>query len=154
MLMAILFLVGCMTTGMDVSEYTRARFVLESTSDEDFSAIVKLPLSEVQIPVEGDAILSEFDYHAIDVAEVSLGKCLMFTLKPTAARAFYQLSVMNQGKRLVLVVDGVGLGARRIDAPIADGRIFMFLEATDEKLQEIAEKLQRTNIDIQKKLSR
>lgn len=150
----LLFLSGCQSTGMDAGDYVRARFVLEASVEGDFSAMVTLPLSQVRIPVKGDAILSEFDYRSIEIAEVALGKCLLFSLKGPAAREFYQISVANQGKRLVLAINGEAIGARRIDGPIADGRIFMFLEATDERLEEIASKLQETNFDIQKKLSR
>ncbi|WP_221774614.1 hypothetical protein [Pelagicoccus albus] len=139
---------------MKVSDYLRARFILESSSQSDMSALVTLPISLVQIPVEGDAVLSEFDYYSIDIAEVALGKCLAFTLKPAAAREFYQISVANQGKRLVLVLNGEAVAARRIDEPIADGRVFIFLEADDERLAEVANQLQKTNFDIQKKLSR
>ncbi|EDY81617.1 hypothetical protein VDG1235_1235 [Verrucomicrobiia bacterium DG1235] len=145
---------GCQSTGMDTAEYTRARFVIESTSKDGYSAVVTLPVSQVQVPVEGEAVLSEFDYHAIDLVEVELGKCLVFSLKPQAARAFYQLSVANQSKRLVLVIDGDPIGARRIDGPIADGRIFVFLETTDERLEDLAKQLKETNFDIQKKFSR
>lgn len=153
-LLILIGLVGCQTTGLDNETYTRARFLLEAVSDDDYSALVTLPLSRVQIPLEGEAVLSEFDYLSIDVAEVELGKCLLFTLKPAAARAFYQISVDRQGSRMVLVVNGEAIAARRIERPIADGRIFVFLEATDERLEELEKKLKETNFDIQKKLSR
>ncbi|MBK1877174.1 hypothetical protein [Pelagicoccus mobilis] len=146
-------LAGCQSTGMDVGDYSRARFLLESRNENDFAAMVTLPLSQVKIPVQGQAVLSEFDYQSIDVAEVSLGKCLAFTLKGPAAREFYQISVANQGSRLVLAVDGDPVGARRIKGPISDGRIFIFLELPDEQLDELAKKLQETNFDIQKRLS-
>lgn len=151
---SLLFLAGCQSTGMDVEDYARARFLLEAESEDDFSALVTLPLSAVKIPVQGDAILSEFDYRAIDIAEVALGKCLVFSLKGPAAREFYQISVANQGRRLVLAINGRAIGVRRIDGPISDGRIYIFLEATDEGLEEIANQLQETNFEIQKKLSR
>ncbi|MDQ8205436.1 hypothetical protein [Pelagicoccus sp. SDUM812003] len=147
-------LAGCQTGRIDPAELTRARFFLEKADGDAYSAIVTLPLSQVKIPVEGDAILSEFDYLAIDLAELELGNCLSFTLKPAAARAFYRISVANQGKRLVLVVDGQPIGARRIDGPVSDGRIYIFLEVPDETLEELAADLKKTNADIQKTLSR
>lgn len=139
---------------MAPTDYARARFVLEAISEDAYSALVTLPLSGVQIPVEGDAVLAEFDYERIEVVELQLGKCLVFSLKAPAARAFYQISVAAQGRRIVLVVNGKALAARRLDGPIGDGRIFIFLEATDERLEELAEKLKKTNFEIQKKLSR
>lgn len=155
MLFSVLFaLVGCRTTGMDDAEFTRARFFLEDVSRDGYSAAVTLPVSRVQIPIEGDAIVSEYDYFSIEVADVDLGRCLSFTLKPAAARAFYQISVGNQGKRLVLVVNGEPLGVRKINGPISDGKIFVFLEVDDDRLMELATKLKETNFDIQKKLTR
>ncbi len=154
LLSAVIALAGCQSTGLDGVEYTRARFFLESVSKDGFSAALTLPISRIQIPVEGEAIVSEFDYLTIDLVEVDLGRCLVFALKPAAARAFYQISVGNQGKRLVLVVDGEPIGVRSINGPIADGRIFVFLEVNDDRLMELATKLKETNFDIQKKLSR
>lgn len=154
LLSAFFVLAGCQTTGRDGADYTRARFFLESSSTDGFSAAVALPVSRVQIPINGDAIVSEFDYLAIDVVDVELGRCLAFSLKPAAARAFYQVSVGNQGRRLVLVIDGEPLGARSINGPIADGKIFVFLEVSNDRLMELANKLKETNFDIQKKLTR
>lgn len=139
---------------MDTAAYTRARFLMESRTTDGYSAMVTMPVSRVRVPVEGKAIVSEFDYQSIELAEIDLGKCLLFTLRPPAARAFYQISAGNQGKRLVLVVNGEPLGVRSISGPIADGRIFVFLEADDDRLHELATKLKETNFDIQKKLTR
>ncbi len=111
-------------------------------------------MSRIEIPIESEAIVSEYDYLSIEVVDVDLGRCLAFTLKPAAAREFYQISVGNQGKRLVLVVNGEPLGVRKINGPIADGRIFVFLEVSDDRLMELAKKLKETNFDIQKKLKR
>ncbi len=152
--LALWALAGCQTTGLDRAGYARARFFLESGSSEGFSAAVALPISRVQIPIESDAIVSEYDYLSIDVVNVDLGRCLAFTLKPAAARAFYQISVGNQGKRLVLIVNGEPLGVRRISGPISDGKIYVFLEVDDDRLMELARKLKETNFDIQKKLTR
>lgn len=153
-LFALLALTSCRTTRLETDELTRARFLLESASRDSYSALVAMPISRVQVPVEGEAILSEYDYESIELVELELGKALLFTLKPAAARAFYRITVANQGKRLVLLVDAEPVGARRIDGPIADGRIHIFLEATDAELRRLAANLKITNLEIQKKLSR
>lgn len=149
-----IMLSGCQSSKVDPTEFVRARFLIEASQNDDYAAIVTLPVSLVQVPVKGEAIVSEFDFAAIELAEVELGKCLVFVLKPTAARAFYQLSAANLGKRLVLLLNNEPLGVRRINNPISDGRIYMFLEVTDSNLEELAEKLRETNIDIQKQLNR
>lgn len=146
-----LLLSGCQSK-VDTAAFVRARFFLESKQSDGYAALVTLPISLVRVPIEGEAIVSEFDYAAVEVAEVEFGKCLVFLLKPAAARAFYQISVANQGKRLVLVINGEPLGARRIDGPISDGRIYVFLEATDSDLETLAGQLKETNRLIQKQL--
>lgn len=138
---------------MDPSDFMRARFLVEAPPGDEYAAIVTLPVSRIQVPVKGEAIVSEFDFAAIEMAEVELGKCLVFVLKPTAARAFYQLSASNLGKRLVLVINGEPIGVRRINNPIADGKVYIFLEVTDSKLEELVERLRETNIEIQKQLN-
>ena len=151
---AVCFLAGCESTRLDQGEYARARFFLESFAGSGQASVVTLPVSRIQVPVESQAIVSEYDYLSVEAVDVDLGRCLAFTLKPAAAREFYQISVGDQGKRLVLVVEGQPLGVLLIGGPIADGRIFVFPELGDDRLMELARKLKETNIDIQRKLKR
>lgn len=131
-----------------------ARFVLEHDGSDSYAASVVLPISGVRIPVESKAVVSEFDYLDIDAVTLELGRGLVFSLKPAAARDFYRISVTGQGKRLVLLFNGQAVGARRIDGPVADGKIYIFIEATDAEVDAFAAKIKETNLDIQKKLSR
>jgi hypothetical protein len=62
-------------------------------------------------------------------------------LSPAAARDLYRLSVAAPGRRLVLTVDDLILGARRIDQPLADGAVLMFVEIADERLPALAARL-------------
>ena len=146
---------GCESSkGMNPSEMSRARFVLETNASDGYAAAVRMPISQVQIALESEAILSEFDYQSIAAVDLELGKCLLFTLNPAASRELYRISVTNQGKRVVLLVNGEPVGVRRFDGPIQDGRLHVFLELEDSKVEELAIKLNETNRDIQKKLSR
>ncbi len=145
---------GCRSTEGMGENLTRARFVLESAEDNGFGAVARMPISGVAIPLQPEAILSEYDYAKIELAELEFGAGLIFTLKPAAARAFYGITVANQGRRLVLLIDGLAMGARRIESPVATGVISIFLETTDENLEEIAAKLEKSNLEIQKQLSR
>ncbi len=146
---------SCQTGGQRaVEDPILARFAIEDVSSADFAAIAQLPVSGVRIGIQSKAILSEFDYLDIEAVELDAGKCLLFTLKPAAARDFYRTSVANQGSRLVLLLNGKAMGARRIDGPVADGRIYIYIEAPDDQVAALAAKIKETNIDIQKKLSR
>lgn len=154
LLVAALHLVGCQTAKTLPEDFIKARFTLETHSADTYAALVTLPVSQVRIRVLSESILSEYDYASIELAKLELGNCLLFTLKPAAARELYRISVGNQGKRLVLLLNGQPMGVRRIDGPIADGRVYVFVEAADEALEEIAKDLGKTNIEIQKRLSR
>ena len=67
-------------------------------------------------------------------------------------RDFYRSSVLKQGKRLVLLVNGQAIGTRKIDRPVADGSLLIFLEMPDEDLPDVAKNIQRTLLEVQKKL--
>lgn len=150
---ALLLLSGCATPREAPETLLRARFHLEANSDGYASQAI-LPLSGARIAVEPKASLSEFDYLAIDIVELELGKCLVFTLKPAAARDFFRLTVGKTGYRMVLTLNGQPAGARRLEGPVTDGKVYIYIEATDASLAEIAEQLKETNIEIQKKLAK
>jgi hypothetical protein len=123
------------------------RLYVEST---DGGTAVTLPRSGVKIAVGQKAILTESDVVNAEEARVELGACLMLQLTPAAARDLYRLSVVNQGRRLVLTVNDSPLGARRIDGPLADGTIFIFAEVADAELPRLVRDLKRTSAEIQK----
>lgn len=143
-------LVSCNTTGVGF-EYERAvaRFVLES---ENNGSIVTMPVSEVRIQVNPTALLTEFDFESVAVAEVELGQCLQFRLTHQASRRFYQASANNQGSRMVLIVDGEPLGLQRIERPVSDGIFYVFVEIPNADLPELARNLRGTSIEIQNKI--
>jgi hypothetical protein len=133
-----LLFAGCATPGKQGESAGRvARFFLESGDGEGVPAI--LPRSGVALRLNPKPVITESDVVGADVAEVDLGWCVRFQLAPAAARDLYRLSVVHQGRRLVLQVDGVFLGARRIDGAIADGRVFTFVEIPDDSLPLLVE---------------
>ena len=83
-----------------------------------------------------------------------MGTCLRFTTTRRASRVLYQESASNQGKRMVLLVNGRPLGIQRIERPIADGVFHIFVELPDSELPELARNLKGTSLDIQAKLNR
>jgi hypothetical protein len=128
---------------------TLARFFIESPSG---TVGMTLPQSGVQVAVSAKPVITEFDFVDVAVAQVELGRCLMFQLAPAAARDLYRLSVPNQGRRLVLVVNGTPLGARRIERPLDDGAVLVFVELPDEALPGLAANLRKTTAELQRTL--
>lgn len=149
----MLGLSGC-ATEPKVRDFTptQARLFLEST---DVSApSVKLPKSGVIISVSSKAIITEGDIVDADVAQVELGRCLLLRVTPAAARDLYRLTVLNQGRRLVLTLNDVALGARKIDGPFAEGTVLVFVEVTDAELTALVRDLKRTSAELQKEIAR
>jgi len=73
---------------------------------------------------------------------------------PTAARDMYRLTGSNQGKRLVLTLNDVALGARLIDAPMGEGSVMIFVELGDAELESLVRDLKRTSAEVQRQISR
>jgi len=126
-----------------------ARLFLESGGDEGVPAV--LPRSGVTLQLNPKPVLTEADLAGADVAEVELGRCLLLYLNSAAARDFYRLTVTHQGRRLALQLDGVVIGARRIDGPVADGKVFLFVEMPDESLPGLVEGLRATAESVRRK---
>lgn len=142
---------ACKTTNQ--SKVTAVpRFVLEASVGSTNASMVTMPVSGARIAVDSEAVLSEFDILAVQVAEVEFGKCLLFTLSSQAARDFYRTTTLNQGKRLVLLVNGRAIGVRILDQPIANGALVTYLEVPDDSLEELAEDMKGTIVEIRKRL--
>jgi hypothetical protein len=139
---------GCSTSPIAATQPTLARFFLESGNTE--GVLVVLPQSETGITVAVKPVFSEFDIARVEIAQVELGKCLLFQLMPSAARDLYRLSVSNSGQRLVLMVNGRAVGARRIEQPLNEGTIAIFVEAPDDTLPELQAGLRKTAFELQR----
>lgn len=143
---------GCRTAPQVADQLIVARFFIESADDHGVRAV--LPVSETAIVVSVKPVLTEFDVVRVEVAQVELGRCLLFQLTPAAARDLHRLSGAHQGRRLVLMVDGQALGARRIDAPLAEGDLFIFVETPDEELPALQRRLATTALQLQRAAKR
>ncbi len=129
-----------------------ARFYLENAQGQ--GTPVRLPRSQVGLLVNPKPVLTEGDIANVELVQVDLGRCLMFQLAPAASRDFYRLSVSNQGRRLVLFINGTAVGARRVDGPIANGVLFVFVELPDDELPELVARLKRAAEAWQRELKR
>ena len=151
--MPILWMAGCQSTSAPLDyKPTLARFFLESGSTD--GTPLTLPQSSVHVTVNSQPVIAEGDIANVELVQVDLGKCLLFQLTPTAARDFYRLSVTHQGRRLVLLVDGAPVGARRVDGAITNGAIYVFVEVSEAALPALVENLKKSSAAVQRELAR
>lgn len=152
LLLAVVLLGGCRTTPPAQVRPVVARFWLEDASGG--AVAMQLPVSESVIRVAARPVISEFDIVNVELAEVELGRCLMFQLTPGAARDLFRLSASNQGRRLVLMLNDQPAGARLIEQPIEGGVLYTFVERPDEALTEIVRGLKQTAATVRREAGR
>lgn len=104
-----------------------------------------LPVSGVLITVNAKPVIVENDIVNAEIARVDLGPCLLLQLTPAASRDLYRLSVAQHGQRLVLVLNDVPVGARRLEPAMAADGILIFIETPVTDLAEQVARLKRTS---------
>ncbi len=144
---SVALLAGCGSQPPPRFEPLVARCYLEVRPGEA-GLPVQLPVSGVTVAVNPKPVIVEYDLSGAQVAEVELGRCLLLRLTPAAARDFHRLSVSALGRRLVLALNDRMLGARRIEQPMPDGTLLIFLELPDADLPALAERLQQTSASM------
>lgn len=147
-LLVLLAAAGCKSAPIASAQPVLARFFLESVNEQGVSMV--LPQSETKITVAVKPVFTEFDVVRVEIAQVELGKCLQFQLTPAAARDLYRLSGASQGRRLVLMVNGRAMGARRIERPLDDGALLIFVETPDDALPALQAGLRKTAMELQR----
>ena len=144
---------GCASTPpLPPESRLTARFHLENQQGHGVPAT--LPRSGLTLGLNPQPVVTEGDIINVELVQVELGRCLMFQVSPSAARDLYRMTGSNQGRRLVLFLDGVASGVRRIDGPIVDGVLYCFVEVDDDALPGMVEKLRRTTEVLQRELRR
>jgi len=139
----LLLLLGCQSTARE-EPAPRVRFHLENSHATSRAGLVPLtmPLSGAQVTINAVPALMETDIINVELVEVELGRCLLFQFNRVGARALYELTVAHGGQRLVLMVDGVPVGVRVIDAPETRGQWLTFTELSDPALEALVRRLQ------------
>lgn len=132
---------------------TYARFLLEA-ADGDAFATVTLPVSGVKISINNRPVVTEFDFTGVQLAKSDMGQFLVFMLTPDASRDVYRVTASNQGKRLVLFINGTPVGARMIDRPFNTGAITVFAALPEEELPKLVKNLNDTSVDIQERIEK
>ena len=129
------------------------RFYLESAPGDAFASAT-LPISGTQIAINNKPVIVEVDITAVQLAKADMGQFLLFQLTPDASRDIYRLTASNQGRRLVLTINGNPLGARQIDRPFSTGSIATFVELPDSVLPELVKNINGTSTDLQKEIAK
>jgi hypothetical protein len=154
LMFALLGVAGC-NTSTKKKDYipTVARFLMESDQADAFTSIT-LPISGVRIAVNNKPVVTEFDITGVQLAQSDLGKFLVFSLTRDATRDIYRVSTTNQGRRLVLYINGEPVGARLIDRPFDTGTIAIFIAVPEETLPDLIKNLNATSADIQEQIAK
>ena len=153
LLVLLLALAGCATPAPTDYTPTLARFFLEDTGPAAVGTMT-LPVSGAQIAVTSKPVFTEGDIVDAVIVQVELGRCLALRLTPAAARDLYRLTASNQGRRLVLTLNGEPLGARRIEAPLAEGMVLIFVEMPEDRLPVLVTNLRRTSEQLQRAIAK
>ena len=142
-LLLLVGVVGCQSSRPVVPPLV-ARFFLEVRPGEG-GVPLTLPVSGVLITVNAKPVIVENDIVNAEIAQVDLGPCLLLELTPAASRDLYRLSVAQHGQRLVLVLNDVPVGARRLEPKMAADGILIFIETPATDLAEQVARLKRTS---------
>jgi hypothetical protein len=143
---------GCATSKPKDYTPVTARFFLESSNSD--GTPVMLPQSGVRMTVNSKPVITEGDIVNVELVQVDLGKALLVQLSGSASRDFYRLSVTHQGRRLVFLVDGNPIGARRIDGAIMNGVVYVFIEIPELDMPAFVDNLKKSSVAMQRELAR
>jgi hypothetical protein len=111
---------------------------------------VTLPVSRTTISIQRDPVVNEFDIQNVEMVKVDMGVALLVQTAGQGARDLYRASVSNMGSRIVFMVNGNAIGARRIDGTIQDGNFFTFVEVDDEEIGQLVLDIKETIVELQK----
>tara|TARA_B100000989_G_scaffold190933_1_gene143826 strand:+ start:1806 stop:2195 length:390 start_codon:yes stop_codon:yes gene_type:complete len=110
---------------------------------------VILPVSRSTVIIQGDPVVNEFNILNVEMVKVDMGVALLVQTGGQGARDLYRASVSNMGSRIVFMVNGNAIGARRIDGAIQDGNFYTFVEIDDEELGQLVLNIKQTIVELQ-----
>ena len=110
---------------------------------------ITLPVSRTTFSIQGDPVVNEFDILNVEMVKVDMGVALLVQTSGQGARDLYRASVSNMGSRIVFMVNGNAIGARRMDGAIQDGNFYTFVEVDDEELGQLVLDIKKTIVKLQ-----
>lgn len=151
-LLSLAFLTACQKDST-LENPTVPRLMIE-TRGVNYGAMggntVTLPVSGTTIPIRAQPLVNEFDIRNVEMVKVDMGVAMLLQVGGQGARDLYRGSVSHMGGRIVLMVNGTAIGARRIDRPIQDGNLYTFVEVDEEELGQLVLDIKKTLAQIQK----
>lgn len=129
------------------------RFVLEA-GPREMGTQLRLPESGVVVNVTPKAQFSEYDVQSCEVANTEFGKGLVFQFTQAAGRDLLRVSVPNQGLRIVTLLNGAPIGARRIDGPLATGYFVTNVEVSSVDIEKLAKDITLTSTELREELEK
>jgi hypothetical protein len=145
-----LLLVAC-DRGAEELALLVPRLALEAgnlTYGQMTDTVVTMPISGSRIAINREILVSEFEIQQVELVQVELGMAIMLQLTEAGARALYRASVASNGRRVVMLVNGNAIAARRLDGPITDAKYYTFVEMSDDALPELVLDLKRSISEI------
>jgi hypothetical protein len=143
---------GCLKNKSDERNMLVPRLMIESRS-VNYGSVngvnLRLPISGSVIAVDKTPIVNEFDIFNVEMVRVEMGIAVLIELSDQGARELYRRSVTNKGSRVVFVVNGNALGARRLDSAIEDGKLYTFVEVKDDAIGQLVLDLKASIAEIQ-----
>ena len=152
--LSLIAVAGCMSRSKKDYPVTVARFYLEATNPNEAGGVARLPISGVSVTIEPSAYFTEYDIEGCEVVTNELGKGLAFKLTTAASRDLFKMSVPNQGKRIVTMVNGRPIGARRIDGAFSQGYLVTYVEVPEGELETMAKNIARSSKDLREELEK
>ncbi len=145
---------GC-ASSRKKKDYTESavRFAIEAGPNE-MGTQVRLPKSGVMLTVSPKFMFTEFDINSCEAATDELGPVLVFNFTEAGGRDLYRATATNQGRRIVTILNGMPIGARRIDAPYSGGYFLTNVELEPESLSQLAKDITRTSEEARKEMER
>src|SRR5688572_24395098 len=118
----VVLVAGCRSKERDYTPHV-VRLYIEESARLPASHISEmiLPISGSHITVRSKPVYAEWDIAQAAQFETEFGPAVLLLLRPDAMRDFYRTTITNQGRRLVMTINGLPVGAHYIQRPVEDG---------------------------------
>lgn len=146
-------LAGCRSFDESFTPYLTKIYLQESPNlPASHIQEMVLPMSGTRVTVGSRPRFVEWDILRAAYFDTEMGRAVMLVFTPDAAGGLYNATINNQGRNLVLTINGVPVGGHYIDGPIQDGRLAFFLEIESDAIPEVVEGIQKTSDKIQNEM--
>ena len=112
-------------------------------------AEVILPVSGTRIALQKEPVVNEFEIMNVDLVKVDMGLAVLIYVSEKGGRDLYRASVSHNGSRIVLMVNGNPIGARRLTGAISNAKLYTFVEIPDDELEQFVFDVKKTIVKLQ-----